>query len=43
MSDAYTIRIFVPDGDPENSKLVTPMNWTGVGNHVSPYALGSST
>ena len=31
MSDPYTIRIFVPDGDPEGTKVVELMNWTGVG------------
>jgi hypothetical protein len=31
MSDAYTIRIFVPDGDPEGVRVVDRMNWTGAG------------
>ena len=31
MSEPYTIRIFVPDGDPEGAKVVDLMNWTGVG------------
>ena len=31
MSDPYTIRIFVPDGDPEGVRIVDRMNWTGVG------------
>lgn len=31
MSDPYTIRILVPDGDPEGAKIVELMNWTGVG------------
>ena len=31
MTEPYTIRIFVPDGDPEGAKIVTLMNWTGVG------------
>ena len=31
MSEPYTIRIFVPDGDPEGAKVVELMNWTGVG------------
>jgi hypothetical protein len=31
VTDPYTIRIFVPDGDPEGAKIVTLMNWTGVG------------
>jgi hypothetical protein len=31
MSEPYTIRIFVPDGDPEGAKIINLMNWTGVG------------
>ena len=31
MSDAFTIRIFVPDGDPEGIRLIDRMNWTGIG------------
>lgn len=31
MSEPYTIRIFVPDGDPDGAKIVELMNWTGVG------------
>lgn len=31
MSEPYTIRIFVPDGDPEGVKIIDLMNWTGVG------------
>lgn len=31
MSDAFTIRIFVPDGDPEGVRVVDRMNWTGAG------------
>lgn len=27
----YTIRIFVPEGDPEGLRVITQMNWTGVG------------
>lgn len=27
----YTIRIFVPEGDPEGLRIITQMNWTGVG------------
>jgi hypothetical protein len=29
--DPFTIRIFVPDGDPEGVRLVDRMNWTGIG------------
>ncbi len=31
MSEPYTIRVFVPDGDPEGVKIVDRLNWTGVG------------
>jgi hypothetical protein len=31
MADPYTIRIFVPDGDPEGLRLIDRMNWTGLG------------
>ena len=31
MSDPFTIRVFVADGDPEGLRLVDRMNWTGVG------------
>ena len=31
MPDPYTIRIFVPDGDPEGVRIIDRMNWTGVG------------
>lgn len=31
MSDPYTIRVYVPDGNPEGSKIIDQMNWTGVG------------
>jgi hypothetical protein len=31
MSEPYTIRIFVPNGDPEGTKIVKLLNWTGVG------------
>lgn len=31
MADAFTIRIFVPDGDPEGVRIIDRMNWTGVG------------
>jgi len=30
-SDSYTIRIFVPDGDPEGVRIIDRMNWTGMG------------
>ena len=31
MADAFTIRIFVPDGHPEGVRIIDRMNWTGVG------------
>jgi len=31
MSEPFTIRVFVADGDPEGMRLVDRMNWTGVG------------
>lgn len=31
MSEPYTIRIYVPDGDPTGPKIVELLNWTGVG------------
>ncbi|MCA3627754.1 MAG: hypothetical protein IOC49_10995 [Methylobacterium sp.] len=31
ISDPYTIRIYVKDGDPEGVRLIDQMNWTGKG------------
>ena len=31
MPDAFTLRMFVPDGDPEGVRLIDRMNWTGLG------------
>lgn len=31
LPDPFTIRIFVPDGDPEGIRLIDRMNWTGLG------------
>jgi hypothetical protein len=31
VNDPFTIRIFVPDGDPEGVRLIDRMNWTGLG------------
>jgi hypothetical protein len=31
MADPFTIRIFVPDGDPEGVRIIDRMNWTGQG------------
>lgn len=29
--DPFTLRIFVPDGDPEGVRIIDRMNWTGIG------------
>ena len=31
MLDAFTLRMFVPDGDPEGVRFIDRMNWTGLG------------
>ena len=31
MANPFTLRIFVPDGDPEGVRIIDRMNWTGVG------------
>jgi hypothetical protein len=31
MADPFTIRIFVPDGDPDGLRIIDRMNWTGLG------------
>ena len=31
MPEPYTIRIFVPDGEPDGIRIIDRMNWTGVG------------
>ena len=31
MAEPYTIRIFVPDGNPEGLRIIDQMNWTGLG------------
>lgn len=31
----YTIRLFVPDGNPNSFKIIDKMNWTGVGIELS--------
>jgi hypothetical protein len=30
MADPYTIRIYVPDGDPDGAKIIDLLNWTGI-------------
>lgn len=34
-SKPYTIRLFIPDGDPNSFKIIDRMNWTGVGLEVA--------
>jgi hypothetical protein len=31
VGDPFTLRIFVPDGDPEGVRIINRMNWTGLG------------
>lgn len=31
MGKGYTIRMYVPEGEPEKFKIITKMNWTGAG------------
>ncbi|WP_018046185.1 GIY-YIG nuclease family protein [Methylobacterium sp. 88A] len=31
MADPFTIRVFVPDGDPEGVRIIDRLNWTGLG------------
>jgi hypothetical protein len=31
LADPFTIRIFVPNGDPDRVRLIDRMNWTGLG------------
>lgn len=35
MSKPYTIRLFMPDGNPNSLKIIDKMNWTGIGLEVS--------
>jgi hypothetical protein len=34
MPEAFTLRVFVPSGDPEGAKIIDRMNWTGRGSFV---------
>lgn len=34
MSEPFTLRVFVPSGDPEGTRIIEKMNWTGRGYHV---------
>jgi hypothetical protein len=31
MTEGFTIRIYVPDGDPEGVRIIDRLNWTGIG------------
>src|SRR5271170_7996757 len=31
MTEPFTIRVYVPDGDPDGVRIVDRLNWTGVG------------
>lgn len=35
MPNPYTIKLFVPEGDPDACKVIDKMNWTGVGLEIS--------
>ena len=35
MSKPYTIKLFMPDGDPSTFKIIDKMNWTGIGLEVA--------
>jgi len=35
MPKPYTVRLFVPEGDPSSFKIIDKMNWTGVGIEIS--------
>lgn len=35
MSKPYTIRVYVPTGNPDNLKIITKMNWTGIGLDIA--------
>jgi predicted GIY-YIG superfamily endonuclease len=35
VSEAFTLRVYVPSGDPEGARIVERMNWTGRGYFVS--------
>ena len=41
MSKPYTIRLFVPNGDPSTLKIIDKMNWTGIGLEISGDAWSS--
>ena len=41
MDKPYTIKLFVPDGNPDRCKILNKMNWTGTGLEVSRDAFSS--
>jgi len=38
MPKPYTIRLFIPEGDPSTFKIIDKMNWTGIGLEISRVA-----
>lgn len=44
MSEPFTIRLFVPDGNPENILIISRLNWTGAGiKFAKDYWLDAAT
>ena len=41
MDKPFTIKLFVPDGNPDHCKILKKMNWTGTGIEVSWDALNN--
>ena len=41
MDKPFTIKLFVPDGNPDHCKILKKMNWTGTGIEVSRDALNN--
>jgi hypothetical protein len=34
MSEPFTLRVFIPSGDPEGTRIIEKMNWTGRGYYM---------
>ena len=34
MAEPFTLKVFVPSGDPEGTRIIEKMNWTGRGYYV---------
>jgi hypothetical protein len=34
MSEPFTLRVFIPSGDPEGTRIIEKMNWTGRGCYM---------